>query len=107
MADDPWARGEAAAAEACRLVEHVRDDLPAAHRQLARLRREGTLPDVCVALAAMVPDDVPPTRLLAWTDPLAPAPTARQAYDADRYRRLRDARVDNGSSHGKLGGAAG
>lgn len=67
MADDDTLDRALEAAQ--RLICEVRDlGPPEVHRYLAYLDKQGLLPAVVVVLAAMVPDGVPTSELLAWVD---------------------------------------
>lgn len=73
MPSDRWEYGDRIAEQALELVVAVRDLEPEwVHREIARLAAGGHLPALVVALAAMVPDDVPVADLLEWTDDLDP-----------------------------------
>lgn len=54
------------------LVHNIRHDVPAAHRTVAGMSKRGRLEDLCLMLAAVVPDDRPWLEL-AWWRTLAPA----------------------------------
>lgn len=93
MAADRWEVADEVAELAAQMVVDLRDEDPTRlHARLLTLRRHDPLrlEQLVVALAAMVPDDVPVSELLGWTDRLMPAERrrrlARADYDARRYR---------------------
>lgn len=96
MAADCWEVADEVAELAAAIVVDLRDEDPERlHARLRALRRRDPLrvEQLVVALAAMVPDDVPVSELLGWTDRLMPETRRRQLakveYDARRYRERR------------------
>lgn len=82
LVDRPQSRAHQAVLDATDLVAAVRDYDPREVWGTLHLRQQKDplrLIALCVALAAMVPEDRPARELLAWTDDLEVPPRVRRA----------------------------